>query len=180
MHELRRLAPLLTAVALTAGANTAPAGNACDAFKWDLHHERALFVTQARDQKAGNTIASAPTILLDELYRLQLAPQNQVVSLPQGRKPHRNRADAGIVRVHIALAGLYRIALSQRFWVDAVEAGKVVAPADFAGARGCSSPRKVLLYRLAPGDVLLQLSDWPSPQTELTVTRAPDGASPTP
>jgi hypothetical protein len=69
---------------------------------------------------------------------------------------------------------------SQRFWVDVVAEGKAVAPADFTGARGCSSPHKILLYRLARGDLLLQLSDWPSPQTELAVTRAPDRASPTP
>lgn len=181
MHELRRFAPFLTALALVAGGNAAPAANACDAFKWDVRHERALFATQAQDQQAGGTVASAPVILLDRLYRLRLAPQNQVAfSLPQGKKPHRNRADAGLVRLHIAVGGLYRIALSERFWVDAVQQNKVVAPVDFTGARGCSSPHKILLYRLAPGELLLQLSDWPSPQTELTVTRAPDGASATP
>ncbi|MFZ0499202.1 MAG: hypothetical protein WAU49_14545 [Steroidobacteraceae bacterium] len=179
MRELRRLAPLLTVVALFAGTDVAGAAGACDAFKWDVRHERALFATQAQDQKAGAAVASAPMLSLERLYRLQFAPQNQVAfTLPQGKKPHRNRAYAGLVRLHIAAAGLYRIALSQRFWVDVVSAGKLLDPVAFTGAPGCSSPHKILLYRLAPGDPLLQLSDWPSPQTELTVTRAPDLAPP--
>jgi hypothetical protein len=159
---------------LLAGANVALAAGACDAFKWDVHHERALFATQPREQKAGAAVSSAPAILLDRLYRLQLAPQQQVTfGLPPGKKPHRHGAYAGLVRLHIAAGGLYRIAVSKHFWIDVVAAGKLVATADFTGSPGCSSPHKILLYRLAPGDLLLQLSDWPSPQTELSVTRAP-------
>jgi hypothetical protein len=178
MSKLRRLTHVLTAVALVAGANGALAAGGCAAFKWDVRHERALFATQPRDQQAGGTVASAPGIFLDRLYQLRLAPQDQVTFAlpPGGRKPLRGGAQAGLLRLHIAAGGLYRISLSQRFWVDVVAAGKAVAPADFSGARGCS-PHKILLYRLAPGDLLLQLSGWPSAQTELTVTRAPDRAS---
>jgi hypothetical protein len=174
MRELRRLAPLLTVAALFAGADVALAAGACDAFKWDVRHERALFATPAQDQKAGGAVSSAPVILLDRLYRLRLAPEDQVTfAISPGKKPERDGAYAGLVRLHVAVGGLYRIALSQHFWVDVVARGKLVATADFTGAPGCSSPHKILLYRLAPGDLLLQVSDWPSPQTELTVTRAP-------
>jgi hypothetical protein len=177
MHALRRLAPLLTVASLFAGANVALAAGACDAFKWDVRHERALFATRARDQKAGTAVAAAPAILLDRLYRLRLAPEKQVTfAVPPGKVPHRDGAYAGLVRLHIAAGGLYRIALSQHFWVDVVSGGKLVATADFTGAPRCSSPHKILLYRLAPGDLLLQVSDWPSPRTELTVTRAPHGS----
>jgi hypothetical protein len=177
MRELRRFAPLLTVVALLASADLAHAAGACDAFKWDVRHERALFATQAQDRKAGRAVASAPVIFLDELYRLRLAPQDQVaLAISPGKKAHRDGARAGLVRVHIAAAGLYRVALSQRFWVDVVEEGRLVPSVDFTGARGCSSPHKIVLYRLAPGDLLLQMSGWASAQTDLTVTRAPDGA----
>jgi hypothetical protein len=174
MRALRQLAPLLTVVSLFAGANVAPAAGACDGFKWDVRHERALFATRARDQKAGAAVSLAPAILLDRLYRLRLSPQEQVgFAVSPGKKPHRHGAYAGLVRLHIAAGGLYRIALSEHFWIDVVAGGKLVSTADFTGAPGCSSPHKILLYRLAPGDLLLQVSDWPSPQTELTVTRAP-------
>lgn len=178
MRELRRLAPLLTAVALFTGADLALAAGGCDAFRWNVRHERALFATQARERVAGGAVGSAPAIVLDKLYRLRLAPQDHVaLAVPPGKKTHRDGAYAGLVRLHIAVGGLYRVALSQRFWVDAVQEGRVVASTAFTGAPGCSSPHKIVLYRLVPGDLLLQLSGWPSPRTELTVTRAPDGAS---
>jgi hypothetical protein len=176
MREVQRPARLLTVVALLAGAHAAMAAGACDAFKWDVRHERALFTSRPTDEKAGRAVASAPMILPNRLYRLQLTPQDQVAfaRAPGGRKPHRNGAHAGLVRLRISAGGLYRIALSEHFWIDVVQAGKVVATTDFTGAPGCSTPHKILLYRLEPGDLLLQVSGWPSPQTELTVTRAPD------
>lgn len=160
-------------VALLASTNLALAAGACDAFAWDEHYERALFATRPQDQKAGATIASAPLISLDQLYRLSLAPQERVAfAVPPGKKTRTDDAHAGLVRLRIATSGLYRVALSGRLWIDVVRDGKLVASTDFTGARGCKAPRKVVLYRLAAGDMLLQVSGGASPQTELTVTRA--------
>lgn len=177
-HASRRLAAFLLLLTPCTGAAVALAANACDAFKWDVRHERAVFATRAEDQKAGVAVASAPVISLDKLYRLQLAPQDRVAfALPPGRKPRVDGPYAGLVRLHIAANGLYRVALSQPFWVDVVAKGKVIAASDFTGAHGCSEPHKVVLYRLEAGDHLLQLSGRASAQTEVAVTRAPDGGS---
>ena len=92
----------------------------------------------------------------------------------------RNGAHAGLVRLHIATGGLYRISLNEHFWIDVVAADKAIDPVDHSGAPDCSAPHKILLYRLPPGDLLLQVSAWPRPQAELTVTRAPPGAAATP
>jgi hypothetical protein len=181
MREFGRLAPLLTAVALLSYAGClAHAAGACDAFAWDVHHERALFATQAQDRKAGSAAASAPVIAVDKLYRLSLASQEQVVfAVPPGRKARGHGAYAGLVRLHIAAGGLYRVALSGRIWVDVVEGGRLIASVDFTGARGCAAPRKVVMFRLAAGDLLLQMSGGASPQTELTFTRAPSPSAAT-
>jgi hypothetical protein len=177
-RKLRRLTASLTVIILFSGSAVALAAGTCTGFKWDVRHERALFATRAQDRKAGGAAASAPVIALDKLYRLQLAPQSRVAfAVPPGKKAHRDGAYAGLVRLHIAAAGLYRIALSQPFWVDVVAKGTLVAASDFTGAHGCSAPHKVVLYRLAAADLLLQVSGWAAPQTELTVTRAPAGAS---
>jgi hypothetical protein len=163
---------------LFCGAPVALAAGTCAGFKWDVRHEQALFAMRPQERKAGGGAASAPVISLDTLYRLQLEPQDQVAfAVPPGKKAHRDGAYAGLVRLHIAAAGLYRVALSQPFWVDVVAKGTLVASGDFTGARGCSSPHKVILYRLAAGDQLLQVSGWAAPQAELTVTHAPTGAS---
>ena len=174
----RRLAAFLLVASLFCGAPVALAAGTCAGFKWDVRHEQALFATRPQDRQAGGAAASAPVISLDKLYRLQLAPQDRVAfAVPPGRKAHRDGAYAGLVRLHIAAAGLYRIALNQPFWVDVVAKGMLVASSDFTGARGCSAPHKIVLYRLATGDLLLQVSGWPAPQAELAVTRAPAGAS---
>lgn len=177
-HASRRLAAFLLLLTPCTGAAVALAANACDAFKWDVRHERAVFATRAEDQRAGVAVGSAPVISLDKLYRLQLAPQGRVAFvLPPARKPRVDGPYAGLVRVHIAAGGLYRVAVSQPFWVDVVAKGKVISSSDFTGAHGCSSPHKVVLYRLEAGDHLLQVSGWASGQAELAVTRAPDGGS---
>ncbi|HEV2441992.1 MAG TPA: hypothetical protein VGT07_05690 [Steroidobacteraceae bacterium] len=178
MRIFGRLAPLLATAALFACANPALAAGACAAFAWDVHHEQALFATQPQDKKAGGAVASAPSMSLDRLYRLSLAPQEQVAFAVQpGKKTRTGGAHAGLVRLHIARSGLYRVALSGRFWIDVVKDGKLIASAAFTGARGCNAPRKIVLYRLVAGDILLQLSGGASPQTELTVTRAPSRGS---
>lgn len=169
---------LLLAVALCARAGLALAASPCGAFAWDVGHERALFTTPARDQQAGDTVAAAPTIVLDNLYRLSLSRQAQVAfAVPPGKKAHGEPSYAGLARLHIAADGLYRIALGGRLWIDVVQDGRLVKSVAFTGARGCSTPRKVVLFRLAAGDALLQVSGGPSPQTELTVTRAPKPAT---
>ncbi|HEY1891044.1 MAG TPA: hypothetical protein VGG63_11595 [Steroidobacteraceae bacterium] len=177
-RELRRLAAFLTVATLISGAPVALAAGTCTGFKWDVRHEQALFATRPEDRKAGGAAASAPVIALDRLYRFQLTPQGNVTfAVPPGKMRHMDGAYAGLVRLHIAAAGLYRIALSQPFWVDVLEKGTLIASSDFTGARGCSAPHKVVLYQLAAGDQLLQVSGWAAPQAELTVTRVPAGAS---
>jgi hypothetical protein len=174
MRKFGRFAPLLTAVALFCHANVARAAGPCGTFSWDVHQERALFATQAEEQRTGTAAASAPMIALDKLYRLSLARQKQVAfAVPPGKKGRANGGYAGLVRLHVDAGGLYRVALSGRFWIDVVEQGRLVASADFTGAHGCGAPRKIVLYRLSPGDILLQVSGGASPQTELTVTPAP-------
>jgi len=177
MRKSRRPA-LLLAAALCARAGLTLAASPCDAFAWDVGHERALFASQARDQRAGDTVAAAPTIVLDNLYRLSLSPQARVAfAVPPGKKAHGEPGYAGLARLHVAADGLYRIALGGRLWIDVVQDGRLVKSAAFTGAHGCSAPRKIVLFRLVAGDALLQVSGGPGPQTELTVTRAPEPAA---
>lgn len=177
-RNLRRLITCFLLLTALFDAGAALAGDACSRFKWDVRHERALFATRAEVRGAGSAVSSAPVISLNRLYRLRLTPQGRVAfAVPPGKKARRDGAYAGLARLHIAAAGIYRIALSQPFWVDVVADGTLVAARDFTGAHGCTTPHKVVQYRLAAGDLLLQVSGWAAPQAELTVTRAPADAS---
>lgn len=157
---------------LAAAAGAARAADPCSDFGWNVAHERALFATQPRELRAARTAASPPRIAGDRLYRLALSPQQQVAfAAPPGKKALTDGAYAGIVRLHVPAAALYRVSLSSAFWVDIVKDGTVIASTDFTGAHGCSAPRKIVQYRLPAGDVLLQLSGQVSPRVEVTVTR---------
>ncbi len=180
--SLRRLlVAALTVAWLAAFSRGVLADDPCAAFAWNVKQERALFAGPAREEHAGKTAASAPPIVVNRLYRLALAPQESVSFAAQpGKKALTDGAYAGLVKLHLARGGLYRVSLSQPFWVDLVQDGHLVASSDFTGARGCNAPHKIVQYQLAPGDVVLQLSADVSPQVELAVTRAPQAAAAAP
>lgn len=177
MTSRRALAPLLLAAVLAVCAAQARAGD-CSSFAWNVAHERALFATRPQEETAGSDAASAPRIMQDRLYRLALVPQEKVTfgTLP-GKKALTNGSYAGVVRIHVAVAGMYRISMSRHFWVDIVKDGKLIPSTNFTGASGCSAPRKIVQYQLPAGNVLLQISQYASPQVNLTVTREPKAAA---
>lgn len=137
MRELARLPLLLTAVAVFVCAPVAQAAGPCDGFAWNVQHERMLFATQPQDQKTGGAVAAAPLIVLETLYRLALVPQKRVAfAFLPGRKTHAEGAYAGLVRLHIAASGLYRVALSARY--DATAQIEPDLPPLYGGCSQCT------------------------------------------
>ncbi|HUN71788.1 MAG TPA: hypothetical protein VMU52_05710 [Steroidobacteraceae bacterium] len=171
----RRSIALLSIAAGLAGTCVpvrAWADDACAAFKWNVAHERALFATQPLKESAGRDAASATRIRRDRLYRVRLIPEEKVsFAATPGKRTPTEGTYAGVVLLHLAAAGTYRVSLSQRFWVDVVKDGKIISSEAFTGAHGCNAPRKVVQYRLPAGNVLLQISGEASPEVELAVTR---------
>lgn len=184
MRPARWLAVLL-AMGAAAGAGGARADQRCASYTWNVArepasvaHERALFATHARTQAAGRDPDSAPRISVDRLYRLTLAPQERVTfAAAPGKAALTDGAYAGLVRVQLPAAGVYRVSIDRPFWVDLVKAGSLIASTDFTGSRGCGAPHKIVQYRLPAGSVLLQLSGEVSREVEVTVTRAPASAA---
>jgi hypothetical protein len=133
----------------------------CTAFSLDVRHERDLFAQQAVDVASGKALTDAPALTPERLYELELRAQPEV-------------SFAGIARLTVASAGVYRFALDQAAWIDVVVNGTVLKTLDFQGRPGCSAPHKIVEFALPAGKpLLLEFSASVTPSIKVTVSRSP-------
>jgi hypothetical protein len=169
----RRLRWIIACV-LGAVAGRASADDACAGFRWDVGHERALFATVAQPVSAGSDAESAPTLVPDRLYEIEVVPQQKVkFPVPPGKEVRVDAASAGLARLHVTSPGDYRVSLDRSFWVDVVAGNRLVPSKDAQGRAGCQAPHKIVLYSLAAEqDLILQFSGEVGSSLRLTITRA--------
>jgi len=172
MRQLVSLSLLVLAAAALGSA--AAAEDPCAGFSWNIAHERALFAGAARPLTAGRDAAAAPSLELDRLYELTLAPHEQVQLPVADRKAHgAGTGFSGLVRLQIPAAGSYRVSVGSQMWVDLVSGSMLIATSDFAGQHGCDAPHKIVQFDLQPGTFILQMSGAAGDHVRVTVTRAP-------
>jgi len=164
-------------LALVLGSANAPAlgADACTDFKWDVSKERALFAGPAVSMPSGADLKSAPVIVPNRLYRLQLLPQGRVrfAAAPGKRTPDAD-AYAGLAKLKIPASGGYRIAIDAQIWIDLVSKRSLLAAADFQGQHGCSAPHKIVEFDLlSTQPLILQLSSATTDRILLTITATP-------
>ena len=172
--SLRVAAPLAVLLSLPLASSDA-AEDPCATFSWDVHHERDLFSKQAVDLASGKALADAPSLTPDRLYELELRAQPEVsFTAPPSRTWPEEATYAGLARLTVATAGVYRFALDQPAWVDVVAGGAVLQSRDAQGRVGCSAPYKIVEFALPAGKPLvLELSASVTPSMRITVTRSP-------
>jgi len=153
------------------------ADDACAGFKWDVSKERALFSESAVPLAAGKDRMSAPVVVPNRLYRLQLIPQDHVAFVtPPAKKMLTDGAYAGIAVLNIPASGSYRVAVDIPFWIDVVLDGALVKAKDFQGQQGCSTPHKIVEFELAGArPFVVQLSGATAHSVRLTITSSPKG-----
>jgi hypothetical protein len=171
----RLLVLLSVSAGLGAGPMLAHADDPCAAFTWDVRHERTLFSQPPRPLAAGQTTAASPALTADQLYQLNLSAQAQVTFVtPPGGKRRVEGAYAGLARVTVTAAGIYRVSIDQPVWVDAIANGAAITSKDFQGRRGCNAPHKVVEFALPAGTpVTLQFSESEGSTITVTLTRSP-------
>jgi len=171
MTRLSLMLPVLLALPLAA----AGADDPCAAFSWDVHHERDLFSREAVDVASGKGLGDAPALTAEHLYELELRAQPEVsFAAPPSRVWPKEATYAGLARITVEAAGIYRFALDQPAWVDVVVNGAVLPSRDSQGRSGCSAPHKIVEFALPAGKpVTLEFSASVTPSLKVTVTRAP-------
>jgi len=90
---------------------------------------------------------------------LALKPAAGVDFKPALARPAKEGTFGGYFPLDIAKAGRYRIGLSQAAWLDAVQKGERLKPADHAHGPACSGIDKIVAFDLQPGRYWLQLSN---------------------
>lgn len=171
----RRVAVVLLAAAVApAMAAGMHSGHACTGFRWDASHEVALFAGEPTKISAGASAFAAPEMHTERLYEVELSAQSRVrFAVPPGKLMLTDGDDAGVLKLDIPAAGLYRVALNEPFWIDLVAGGRLVSATDFSGSPDCAGPHKIVEFTLPRGHLLLQLSGYVAGSVRLTVTRVP-------
>ena len=175
---LRVAAPLAVLLLSLPLARSQAAQDPCAAFSWDVHHERDLFSKQPVDVASGKAIADAPSLTPDRLYELELRAQPEVGFVaPPSRTWPEEATYAGLARLTVETAGVYRFALDQPAWVDVVVGSTVLQSRDAQGRVGCSAPYKLVEFALPAGKpLIIELSASVTPSIRISVTRSPTQA----
>jgi hypothetical protein len=159
-------------------AAAARADDPCAAFSWDVHHERELFGQAPHSLSAASTPGTAPALTADQLYELKLVKESQVsFAAAPGGKHSATGTYAGLARLSVPSAGLWRISLDGKFWIDVLAQGTPIQSQDFQGRPGCDAPHKIVEFTLPAGTpLMLQFSGGSSATLKIAVTRSPPRA----
>jgi hypothetical protein len=162
-------------ILLVAASLSARADDVCTDFKWDVSKERSLFATAPTPLNAGTDAKTAPTVLPNKLYQIQLASQASVkFALEPGRKSRANSDHAGVATLKLPASGSYRISVDMPLWIDVVSNAALVTAKDFQGQHDCKSPHKIVEFELAADQILtLQLSGSAADSVRMTLTASP-------
>jgi hypothetical protein len=115
----------------------------------------------------------ASELAIDDTVYLSLVPIGAVpLAVPLG-KPAQPGDRGGLATVHVPAAGIYRIALGARAWIDVVRDGKAVASVAHQMGTPCSGIAKMVDFRFEPGTYTIQLSAAADPTVRIAITRLP-------
>ncbi|RAZ76842.1 hypothetical protein DPM35_09900 [Mesorhizobium atlanticum] len=149
--------------AILAGTSFAMAADTgCDAFKWPVEREQALFPEAPAAQ-------SGATLTVGEAVDLTLAAVDTVpFQVPPQRAPAAGTFGA-TANVTVPPEGDLQLSLSDEAWVDVVQDGKTVKSAAFSGVKTCPGIRKSVRFKLAGGAAIIQVSGAKKADLKLAV-----------
>lgn len=163
---------LLTALLLSSPAAAQMAD--CTPSNANLPHDLMAWAAPAQPLTAGLAAATAPDLPVETHMNLRLHPPADVsLARPPEQQRTPEAPHAGLLRLRIEQAGVWRVSAARPVWVDLLLDGKPMATSNFGEMAPCTSIRKVLEFPLQPGDYLLQLSGNPGPDLELMVSLKP-------
>lgn len=168
--RMRRLALMLAALAPVPALAAEP--SPCPATPVPPPAELVGWADASR-QGAGRTGTAAPLVPVGKPVDLALLPIGGVRFAAAPGKTGEPDSQGGIVRLDIARAGTYRIALSGPAWIDVVRSGKASVSVAHAHGPACSGIRKLVDYRLTPGRHDLQIAGSRAASVRVMVVALP-------
>lgn len=126
----------------------------------------------------GATIAassdprSAPGLSPGATATLSLHPSDHVDLIAPPQRKSAGASNAGYAAVEITTPGTYRVALSDRAWIEVLKDGKAIRSTAHGHGPRCSGMRKIVDFELAKGRHLLQISGNPTATLHVMVVAA--------
>lgn len=149
--------------AILAGTSFAVAADTgCDAFKWPVAREQALFpAAPAAQSGAALTVGQAVDFSLSAVDMISF-------EVPPDREPAAGTFGA-IASVTVPPDGELQFSLSDEAWIDVVQDGKTVRSAAFSGVKTCPGIRKSVRFKLSAGPATVQFSGAKKPGLKVAV-----------
>ncbi|KRB23699.1 MULTISPECIES: hypothetical protein [Mesorhizobium] len=143
---------IISLFALVAGTGFAVAEDAgCEAFKWPVTREQALFA-------AAPATPSGGTLAVGAAADLALVPVDKAAfAVPPEHAPGEGTFGA-VASVAVPPEGAIQISLSGEAWIDVIQDGKAVKSAGYSGVKTCPGIRKSVRFKLAAGPATIQFS----------------------
>ncbi len=163
---------LLVLSAAPLGAHT-PAAEGCGASASEYANELAVMRSTAASVGAPASASPVP-LELGRRYAISLDDQDKLKFRKQpGRQSRATNARGGVFSFRTAEAGVYRVSLTSRHWVDLIDGDSVVESRRHFGP-GCALIHKIVEFEL-PGErqIFLQLSGRDDVTVGLAITAAP-------
>ncbi|BCM20542.1 hypothetical protein [Mesorhizobium sp. J8] len=154
---------VISLFAILTGTGFAAAADAgCDAFKWPIAREQALFSTAPAAQSGATlTVGQAVDFSLEAVDTVSF-------EVPPDRAPKAGTFGA-TANVTVPPGGELQFSLSDEAWIDVVQDGKTVKSAAFSGVKNCPGIRKSVRFRLQGGAAIVQLSGAKKADLKLAV-----------
>lgn len=166
---------LLALCAPPLGAHT-PAAEGCGASASEYANE--LAVMQSAALSIGAPASAKPVPLeLGRRYAISLDDQDKLhFRKKPGRASRTAGARGGIFSFQTQNAGLYRVSLTSRHWIDLIDGDSLVESRRHFGP-GCALVHKIVEFELPAGrQILLQLSGRDDATVGLAITAMPPAA----
>jgi len=143
---------VVTLFAILAGTSVAVAADTgCDAFKWPVAREQALF-------PAAPAARSGAELTVGQAVDFSLAAVDAIsFEVPPEHAPAAGTFGA-TASVTVPPEGELQFSLSDEAWIDVVQDGHAVKSSAFSGVKTCPGIRKSVRFKLTAGQATVQLS----------------------
>lgn len=102
----------------------------------------------------------------------QLHPVEHVQFAPAPDRKPPPGTHAGIFVLDVPSAGIWRVGINSRAWIDVIQNGRTLRGATHPNAGGCTLFTKQVDFTLAPGRTQIQISSNPEPAVAILVEKA--------
>jgi hypothetical protein len=101
---------------------------------------------------------AAAVVPVDKAVDVELKPASTVTFEPRPATPGGSVSRGGLFRLTIPHAGVWRVAIGMRGWIEVVVDGKAATSVGHGGGPACSGIGKIVDYDLPAGSHVLMLS----------------------